>query len=161
MTARVSNSTNYFQLGLFLTWDNSVLEERLKCRGSPYEQDGERDAVGRSSALLEEVRRSNDVRLIHVKGHSADGGNDRADELGWWGKEGPPFCQLRLGGGEGASRHGPAANYEARADRRAEEKAAAARAAATMETLWRLHERPLRWEALRMRRKGVVAEPPS
>jgi hypothetical protein len=90
------------------------------------------DAVGRSVTLLEEVRRRNDVRLIHVKGHSADGGNDRADELAWWGKEGPPFCRLRPGGGEGASRHGPAANYEARVERRAEEKAAAARAAATV-----------------------------
>ena len=50
-------------------------------------------------ALLVEVRRRNDVRLIHVKGHSADGGNDRADELAWWGKEGPPFCRLRPGGG--------------------------------------------------------------
>jgi hypothetical protein len=48
------------------------------------------DAVARSAALLEEVRRSNDVRLIHVNGHSADGGNDRVDELAWWGKEGPP-----------------------------------------------------------------------
>ena len=87
------------------------------------------DAVNRTAALLVEVRRRNDVRLIHVKGHSADGGNDRADELAWWGKEGPPFCRLRPGGGEGASRNGPAANYEARAERRAEEKAAAARAA--------------------------------
>jgi hypothetical protein len=55
--------------------------------------------------------------------------NDIADELAWWGKEDPLFCRLRPGGGEGASRNGPAANYEARAERRAEEKAAAARAA--------------------------------
>jgi hypothetical protein len=27
--------------------------------------------------------------------------------------------------------------------------------------LWRPHERPLQWEALLMRRKGVLAEPPS
>ena len=33
-----------------------------------------------------------DVRLIHVKGHSVDGGNDRADELARWVKEGLPFC---------------------------------------------------------------------
>ena len=52
-------------------------------------------------------------------------GNDIADELAWWEKEGPPFCRLRPGGGEGASWNGPAANYEARAERRAEEKAAA------------------------------------
>ena len=43
------------------------------------------DAVNRTAALLVEVRRRNDVRLIHVKGHSADGENDRADELAWWG----------------------------------------------------------------------------
>jgi hypothetical protein len=42
------------------------------------------------------------------------------------------FCRLRPGGGEGASRNGPAANYEARAERRAEEKATAARAAAVV-----------------------------
>ena len=89
------------------------------------------DAVNRTAALLVEVRRRNDVRLIHVKGHSVHAylGNDIADELAWWGKEGPSFCRLRPGGGEGASRNGPAANYEARAERRAEEKAAAARAA--------------------------------
>jgi hypothetical protein len=37
MIAGVINSTNYSQLGLILTWDNSVLEERLKCRGGPYD----------------------------------------------------------------------------------------------------------------------------
>jgi hypothetical protein len=54
------------------------------------------DATGRTVALLEEVRRRNDVHLIHVKGHSVHEypGNEIADELAWWGKEGPPFCQL-------------------------------------------------------------------
>jgi hypothetical protein len=77
------------------------------------------------------VRRRNDVRLIHVNGQSVHEylGNDIANELAWWGKEGPPFCRMRPGGGEGASRNGPAANYEARTERRAEEKVAAARAA--------------------------------
>ena len=91
------------------------------------------DAVGRTAALLEEVRQNNDVRLIHVKGHSADVVNDSADELAWWGKEGQPFCRLRSGGGEGASQHKPAANYEARAEWRVEETAAAARVAAAVE----------------------------
>ena len=50
------------------------------------------DAVNRTAALLVEVRRRNDVRLIQVKGHSVDGGNDRADELARWVKEGLPFC---------------------------------------------------------------------
>ena len=80
--------------------------------------------------MLAEVWRRNDVHLIHVKGHSVHEypGNDIADELAWWGKEGPPFCRLRPGGGEEASRNGPATDYDARAERRAEEKAAAARA---------------------------------
>jgi hypothetical protein len=84
--------------------------------------------------LLEEVRRNNDVRLIHVKGRSVHEypGNDIADEVARWGKEGPLFCRLRPGGGEGASRNRPAANYEVRAERRAEEKTAAARAAAAV-----------------------------
>jgi hypothetical protein len=75
-------------------------------------------------ALLEQVRRRNDVRLIHVEGHSVHQypGNDIASELAWWGKEPPPpplaFCRLRPGG-EGASRYGPATNYRARAGRRA------------------------------------------
>jgi hypothetical protein len=92
------------------------------------------DAANKTAALLAEVRRRNDVRLIHVKGHSVHEypGNDIADELAWWGKESPPFCRMRPRGGEGASRNGPT-NYEARVGRRAEEKAAAARAAAAGE----------------------------
>ena len=41
------------------------------------------DAAGRTAALLAEVRRRNDVHLIHVKGHSAHEypGNDIADEI--------------------------------------------------------------------------------
>ena len=36
--------------------------------------------------------------FIHVKGHSDDGGNDRADELVQWGKEPEPYCRLQLNG---------------------------------------------------------------
>ena len=44
------------------------------------------------------------ISFVHVKGHSADGGNDRADELVQWGKEPAPYCRLRLDGeGEGES----------------------------------------------------------
>eukprot|EP01052_Picozoa_sp_SAG31_P042007 SAG31_NODE_6536_length_1985_cov_1.817603_2_plen_115_part_00 len=49
------------------------------------------------------------VHWVHGKGHSADGGNDRADELVQWGEANGPFARLREGGGEGDSRHGVAA----------------------------------------------------
>ena len=48
--------------------------------------------------------------FIHVKGHSDDGGNDRADELVQWGKEPGPYCRMQLNGEgeEGDSIHGAA-----------------------------------------------------
>ena len=62
--------------------------------------------------LLAEVEKSRVVHWVHVKGHSGDGGNDRADELVQWGKEEGPYARLRaLGEGEGDSRFG-AANRE-------------------------------------------------
>eukprot|EP01050_Picozoa_sp_SAG11_P013677 SAG11_NODE_1615_length_4578_cov_6.001786_6_plen_147_part_00 len=42
------------------------------------------------------------VHWVHVKGHSKDGGNERADELVQWGKGDGPYCRLREGGGERA-----------------------------------------------------------
>jgi hypothetical protein len=45
------------------------------------------------------------LHWVHVKGHSEDGGNDRADELVQWGKGKAPFCRLRDGGGEGETRY--------------------------------------------------------
>eukprot|EP01052_Picozoa_sp_SAG31_P020333 SAG31_NODE_1523_length_8012_cov_39.769240_8_plen_59_part_00 len=42
--------------------------------------------------LLRQVRARRKVTFIHVKGHST--GNDRADELAWWGKEDGPFSRL-------------------------------------------------------------------
>jgi hypothetical protein len=48
------------------------------------------------------------VHSVHVKGHSADGGNDRANELVQWGKTGGPYCRVREGGGEGEGRYGAA-----------------------------------------------------
>jgi hypothetical protein len=48
------------------------------------------------------------VHWVHVKGHSADRGNDRAEELVQWGKAGGPYCRVREGGGEGEGRYGAA-----------------------------------------------------
>jgi hypothetical protein len=45
---------------------------------------------------------------VHVKGHSADGGNNRADKLVQWEKTSGPYCRVREGGGEGAGRYGAA-----------------------------------------------------
>ena len=60
--------------------------------------------------LLAEVEESGwTVHWVHVKGHSADGGNDKADERVQWGKEECLYAWLRDGGGEGASRYGAAA----------------------------------------------------
>ena len=59
--------------------------------------------------LLAEVEASGRVvHWVHVKGHSADGGNDAADERVQWGKGDGPFARLRDGGGEGESRFGAA-----------------------------------------------------
>ena len=49
---------------------------------------------------------SRKVHWVHIKGHSSDGGNDRADELVQWGKSRGPYCRIREGGSEGDSLHG-------------------------------------------------------
>ena len=54
--------------------------------------------------LLKEVEATGrPVHWVHIKGHSSDGGNDRADELVQWGKALGPYCRLREGGSEGNS----------------------------------------------------------
>eukprot|EP01052_Picozoa_sp_SAG31_P006529 SAG31_NODE_301_length_18103_cov_13.772551_12_plen_188_part_00 len=62
--------------------------------------------------LLAEVEAVRTVHWVHVKGHSADGGNDRADALVQWGKGNGPYARLRNNGGEGDSRHGAATQRE-------------------------------------------------
>ena len=54
---------------------------------------------------------------MHIKGHSSDGGNDRADELVQWGKARGPYCRIREGGSEGDSLHGAAVITAPRYDR--------------------------------------------
>ena len=36
--------------------------------------------------------------MIHVKGHSGNAGNDRADDRVQWGKESGPFCRFNVDG---------------------------------------------------------------
>jgi hypothetical protein len=81
--------------------------------------------------------------------------------LAWWGKEGPPFYRLRPGGGKEASRHGPAANYEACAERHAEAKALAARATAALGDGVVAARAAAVVGAADRWWKGVAAEPPS
>ena len=69
--------------------------------------------VAWTQKLLAEVEATRQVHWVHVKGHSADGGNDRADALVQRGKSDGPYARLRNNGGEGDSRHGAAANWVA------------------------------------------------
>ena len=57
--------------------------------------------------VLKKVRKTRSVTFIHVKGHSSDGGNDRADELVQWGKSDGPFTRLGQGISEGPGLTGP------------------------------------------------------
>ena len=46
----------------------------------------------------ENERRKGGVVFIHVKGHSDNKGNDKADERVQWGKETGPYCRFRTDG---------------------------------------------------------------
>ena len=54
------------------------------------------NVVQGARGLLAEVEKSRTVHWVHVKGHSGDGGNDRADELLQWGKEEGPYDHIGL-----------------------------------------------------------------
>ena len=75
-----------------------------------------RELVANCQDLLKKVREKRDVTFVHVKGHSDDVGNDRADELVQWGKTRGPYSRLRNEGkdGEGDGRSQP---LTARTDR--------------------------------------------
>ena len=61
-----------------------------------------RDLVMLGRRLLAEVRKKWVVTFVHIKGNSADGGNDRADLLVQWGKTAGPYSRiLEVGGVEG------------------------------------------------------------
>ena len=58
----------------------------------------------KSLLAAENERRKGGVCFVHVRGHSDDNGNDRADALVQWGKESGPYARGYEGGGEGESR---------------------------------------------------------
>ena len=61
-----------------------------------------KDLVMLGRRLLETVRKQRAVPFVHIKGHSADGGNDRAELLVQWGKIDGSYCRiLEVGGVEG------------------------------------------------------------
>ena len=62
------------------------------------------------------VRQTRSVIFIHVKGHSSDVGNDRADELVQWGKSDGPFTRLGRGISEGPGLTGPVKDGPVRAN---------------------------------------------
>ena len=47
---------------------------------------------------VEHERRTGGVHFVHVKGHSEDKGNDKADDRVQWGKEDGPYCRFRSDG---------------------------------------------------------------
>ena len=56
----------------------------------------------------ESKRRKGGITFIHVKGHSDDRGNDKADERVQWGKGEGPFCRINVNGAqEGEYIHRP------------------------------------------------------
>ena len=75
---------------------------------------------------MRRARQQRTIEFVHVKGHSGDPGNDRADELVQWGKlESSEYARFREDGtGEGASRLGPVEDYEAVRDARRQARAA-------------------------------------
>ena len=75
--------------GIFRARDKSVVECVDWCKGL---------------LAAENERRKGGVCFVHVRGHSDDNGNDRADALVQWGKEDGPYARGYEGGGEGESR---------------------------------------------------------
>ena len=63
------------------------------------------DLIKRTQDALARVREQRQVVLVHVKGHSDDPGNDRADDLVQWGKTSGPYTRYQQNGtGEGDGR---------------------------------------------------------
>ena len=101
--------------------------------------------IQRGRELLRRARQQRTIEFVHVKGHSGDPGNDRADELVQWGKlESSEYARFREDGtGEGASRMEPVADYDGmkEARMRAIENRLAEESRARQEVRRRLAER--------------------
>jgi ribonuclease HI len=69
-----------------------------------------KDAIKLNEELLATTSRWRTVHFVHVKGHSGNEGNDRADERVQWGKDGGPCSHFCKGGGEGPGRFGSVEN---------------------------------------------------
>jgi hypothetical protein len=74
------------------------------------------DLITYGQEVLKRVRQTRSVIFIHVKGHSSDVGNDRANELVQWGKSDGPFTRLGRGISEGPSLIGPVKDGPRRAN---------------------------------------------
>eukprot|EP01052_Picozoa_sp_SAG31_P000452 SAG31_NODE_13_length_37961_cov_21.751307_31_plen_155_part_00 len=66
-----------------------------------------KELIAVAQRLLEQVRQSGDVTFVHVRGHTGEVGNERADRLVQWGKTSGPYSRLaEVGFGEGDGRTG-------------------------------------------------------
>ena len=65
------------------------------------------ELIATAQQLLEQVRQSSEVTFVHVRGHTGEEGNERADRLMQWGKTAGPYSRLALSGaGEGSGLSG-------------------------------------------------------
>jgi len=72
-----------------------------------WEPNKNADLILQAKVALEKVRKQRVVTFVHVKGHSDDLGNDRADYLVQWGKTSGPYSRFTTGGAaEGDGRYG-------------------------------------------------------
>jgi hypothetical protein len=74
MIARVTNSTIYFQLELILTSDNSVLKERRKCRGGPYDNTHDHEDIRIDHAIRSSIHPKATVWscTMYIESHTRD-----------------------------------------------------------------------------------------
>ena len=71
-------------------WAANMIQGKWKAREKDV-----KPIVGWAQRLLVKVRETREVRFVHVRGHSSDEGNDRADALVQWGKKSRAYARLR------------------------------------------------------------------